>query len=40
MFVVIDPKDLQKMSSKIKIGVYSGDALLEEVGTKFLGPSL
>jgi cytochrome c oxidase accessory protein FixG len=40
MFVVIDPKSLQKMSSKIKIGVYSGDALLEEVGTKFLGPSL
>jgi polyferredoxin len=39
MFVIIDPSDLQKMSSEIEIGVYSGDELLETVDTKFLGPA-
>lgn len=37
-FVVIDPDNLEKMSSKIKIGVFSGDELVEKVSTKFLGP--
>ncbi|MEQ8238455.1 MAG: FixG Ig-like domain-containing protein, partial [Cyclobacteriaceae bacterium] len=39
MFVIIDPNDLEKMSSEIEIGVYSGDELLETVDTKFLGPA-
>lgn len=39
-FVIIDPKDLTAMSSKIEIGVYSGDELIETVRTKFLGPAI
>jgi len=38
-FVVINPDDLEKMSSKISIGVYGGDELVETVKTKFLGPA-
>lgn len=38
-FVVIDPNNLEKMSSKISIGVYGGDELVEKVKTKFLGPA-
>lgn len=38
-FVVIDPNNLEKMSSKIRIGVFSGEELVESVGTKFLGPA-
>ncbi len=38
-FVVIDPEDLEKMSSRISIGVYGGDELVETVKTKFLGPA-
>ena len=38
-FVVIDPDDLEKMSSRISIGVYGGDELVETVKTKFLGPA-
>lgn len=37
-FVAIDPQDLPKMSSKISIGIFSGDELVETVTTKFLGP--
>lgn len=37
-FVIMDPKDLEKMSSKIKVGVYSGDKLVETIATNFLGP--
>ena len=39
-FVAIDPDELQKMSSSIFIGVYSGDELVEKVKTKFLGPTM
>lgn len=38
-FVIIDPDKLEKMSSKIKIGVYSEGEIVEKVTTKFLGPS-
>lgn len=38
-FVAIDPSELKKMSSKISIGVFSGDELVETVSTKFLGPA-
>lgn len=38
-FVIIDPNNLEKMSSKIEIGVYSGEELVETVSTKFLGPA-
>ncbi|MEQ9468048.1 MAG: cytochrome c oxidase accessory protein CcoG [Ekhidna sp.] len=38
-FVIIDPANLEKMSSKIEIGVYSGEELVETVSTKFLGPA-
>ena len=37
-FVAIDPDHLDKMSSKITIGVYHGEKLIEKVKTKFLGP--
>lgn len=37
-FVAIDPNHLEKMSSKISIGVYGNGELVEKVKTKFLGP--
>lgn len=39
MFIVMDPARLESMSSKIRIGIFSGDDKLEEVSTKFLGPA-
>lgn len=39
MFIDIDPKKLDKRSTKIKIGVYSNGVLLEEVKTSFLAPA-
>ncbi|XOV92980.1 MAG: cytochrome c oxidase accessory protein CcoG [Bacteroidota bacterium] len=38
-FVVIDPNNLTQMSTQIKVGVYTGDELIETVKTKFLGPA-
>ncbi len=38
-FVAIHPDNLQQMSSRISIGVYSGGELVEKVKTKFLGPA-
>lgn len=38
-FVVIDPSVLNELSSKIKIGVYSGEEQIEVVKTNFLGPA-
>lgn len=38
-FVVINPDDLEKMSTNIKVGVFSGGELVEKVSTKFLGPA-
>ncbi len=38
-FVIINPDQISKMSTKISVGVYSGDELVETVETKFLGPT-
>ncbi|MEQ8904144.1 cytochrome c oxidase accessory protein CcoG [Ekhidna sp.] len=38
-FIIMDPKDIEKMSTMATIGVYSGDELVETVETKFLGPT-
>ncbi len=38
-FVVIDSKELQKMSTQVEIGVYDEEGLIETVKTKFLGPA-
>ena len=38
-FVIIDPKDIESMSTMTKIGVYAGEDLVETVETKFLGPT-
>lgn len=38
MFIYIDPKNLEKRSTKIKVGVYSNGKLLETIKTSFLGP--
>ena len=38
MFIFINPKELKKRSTKIKIDVYSNGRLLETVKTSFLGP--
>lgn len=39
MFIVMDPEDLERMSTMVTIGVYSDDKLVEKVTTKFLGPA-
>lgn len=38
LFVIIDPKNLDGLSSKIKIGVFFGNEQIETVKTKFSGP--
>lgn len=38
-FVVINPKELTSMTSKITIGVFSGEERIETVKTNFLGPA-
>jgi hypothetical protein len=38
LFIVIDPKDLEKHSRKVTIGVFTGEKLLEKVRTSFIGP--
>jgi hypothetical protein len=39
-FVEIDKSKIFTVSTPIKIGVYSGDLLLEEVNTNFMGPQM
>ncbi len=39
-FVVLDPKNLVKMSTSIKIGVYADGELIETIKTRFLGPAI
>ncbi len=39
IFLVFDRNDLHQMSTKVIVGVYSGDELLETVKTSFLGPN-
>lgn len=38
-FIVMDPNNLEKMSTDIEIGVYSSGELIETVNTRFLGPA-
>jgi len=38
MFIDISPSLLKKRSSKIVVGVYADDQLIEEIKTSFLGP--
>ncbi len=38
MFVILDPENLDGFSSKIEIGVFEGEEMIEKVKTKFLGP--
>ncbi len=39
MFVYIDKDDLESRTTHIKIGVYSGDRLIETIKTNFNGPN-
>ena len=38
LFIVLDRDQLQGMKTKVKVGVYSGEELIEEVSTSFVGP--
>ena len=38
MFVILGKDQLEGMKTKVVIGVYSGDELLEKVSTSFVGP--
>ena len=38
LFIVMANDQLQGMKTKVVIGVYSGDKLLEKVSTSFVGP--
>ena len=38
LFIEIRKRDLEKDKEKVKIGVYSGDQLIETTTTTFLGP--
>ncbi|MEQ8473238.1 MAG: cytochrome c oxidase accessory protein CcoG [Marinoscillum sp.] len=39
-FIVLNPSQLEGMSTEVKVGVYSGEVLMETVKTRFLGPAL
>lgn len=38
LFIILDPSTLSGMKTKVSIGVYSADRLLETVSTSFVGP--
>jgi cytochrome c oxidase accessory protein FixG len=38
MFIVIDRKDISKTKTKVEVGVYSNERLIEKVKTTFIGP--
>jgi cytochrome c oxidase accessory protein FixG len=38
MFIVLDKKDIIKTKTRVEIGVYSNDRLIEKVKTVFIGP--
>jgi cytochrome c oxidase accessory protein FixG len=40
LFIILEPESLDGIKTTLKIGVYSGDELIETVKTTFLGPSL
>ncbi len=39
-FLVIKPENLEGLSTRVVIGVYANDELIETVKTKFLGPAI
>ncbi len=39
LFIILDRKDLKKMTTKIEVGVYSNGEQVETVSTNFLGPT-
>ena len=38
MFIILPKDQLQGMKTKLVIGVYTGEKLLEKVSTSFVGP--
>ena len=40
LFLIFDREQIKEMKTSVTIGVYSGDELIEEVDTYFLGPDL
>lgn len=38
LFIILDPSAMSGMKTRINIGVYAGERLLEEVSTTFVGP--
>jgi cytochrome c oxidase accessory protein FixG len=40
LFLILDRDQIKEMKTSVTIGVYSGDELIEEVDTYFLGPDL
>lgn len=38
LFIILDPSAMSGMKTKVNIGVYANDRLLEEVSTTFVGP--
>jgi cytochrome c oxidase accessory protein FixG len=39
-FIVIDPKEMEGMRQKVKIGIFSGDEKIQTATTTFLGPAM
>lgn len=39
LFIILDKKDLHKMTTKIKVGIYSNGEQIETASTNFLGPT-
>jgi cytochrome c oxidase accessory protein FixG len=40
LFIILEPEQMDGIKTTLKVGVYSGDELIETVKTTFLGPSL
>ena len=38
-FIIINPEELDGLSTSVEVGVFSDGKLLETVTTRFLGPS-
>jgi hypothetical protein len=38
LFIILDKDRLHAMKTKVVIGIYAGDHLLEKVSTSFVGP--
>ena len=38
LFIALDPAQLDGMKTKVIVGVYSGDRLVEKIKSSFVGP--